>query len=161
MDTQVAPEAMMQCRVSPSWTVVIPASFTVSADDDEAYWQGADQHRLVATTALLAIGPEGPAPASVIAAALRSTLDGIVGAVPVRELPPGLVGWAVIAPALQPAVAGTTLSGVLVTDGNALAVTITADDLDWIRRTWRTIQFDAPGPPWPHRAGLASSHHVQ
>ena len=58
-------------------------------------------------------------------------------------IPPGLVGWAVAAPAVQPARASRAISGVIATDGRLLLATITGDDLGWTTSTWLSIHQGA------------------
>ena len=149
MKTQTAPEPLVERRVSDSWSIMIPAGFAETRNDAQAFWHGEDDHRWISTTSLLIIGPDGPVPAPLIHGQLRAMTARITGAQPFHDLPAGLRGWAVTAPAPASTAGGTALSGVLVVEGHALVVTIAADDLNWVRQTWLTIRF---GPEVQARA---------
>ncbi len=136
--------------MSDSWSIVIPETLSETRNDMEAFWHGEDDHRWISTNTLLVFGPDGPVPASLIHGQLRAMTAGIAGAQPFGELPPGLLGWAVTAPAPGSTVAGIALSGILVADGHALLVTIAADDFDWVRQTWLSFRFHDLPSGWAH-----------
>lgn len=150
MRTHRATEPLVERRVSDSWWIVIPETLWETRNDVQAFWQGEDDHRWISTNTLLVIGPDGPVPAPLFHGQLRAMTAGIAGAQPFPEFPPGLLGWAVTAPAPGSTVAGIALSGVLVADGHALLVTIAADDLDWVRQTWLLFRFYRAGPLRAH-----------
>jgi hypothetical protein len=145
-------QTAIERKVSDSWSLAVPATFHETAVEDEAYWHGADRRRSISTTSLLILDEHGAVPVPSLMAVFGGIAAETPGASPVKELPPGLAGWAMIAPALQPAVADSTLSGMVFVDGQALIVTITSDDLDWARRTWQSIRYhdDETAATWAH-----------
>jgi hypothetical protein len=144
-ETTTTAELELDREVFETWTIRIPASFSETFVDEDAYWHGWDDDRSVSLTGMLIWSPDGPVPGA-LNADVRPDLVGDLDGVPLDVLPPGVHGRAVVAPAIQPARASTTVSGVLAIDGHLLIVTITADDLDWARRTWLSIG-PRTGPP--------------
>jgi hypothetical protein len=140
MHEAVSPvEPEVDREVFETWTIRIPTSFSETFVDEDAYWHGWDDNRSVSLTGMLIWSPDGPVPGALIADVLPDLVQDLHG-VPLDVLPPGVHGRAAVAPAIQPARASTIVSGVLAVDGHLLIVTITADDLDWARRTWLSIR---------------------
>lgn len=127
-------EVLVVRRVFPAWSIGIPEFFT-EAFVDESYWHAWDDERSVSMSSLLVTDGRRP----VTAVEFLERLPPMDGK-PVDELPPGLLGVAASCPATPPARASRLLSAILVVDGRALIVTITADDLDWAHRVLLTIR---------------------
>jgi hypothetical protein len=133
-------------RVYEAWSIEIPLSFTEAFIEDDGYWHAYDEDRSVSLTSITLTDQDGrPATAEEIARQVPP-----VEGDPFDELPPGLPGWAFTLPAIQPARASRSLSGVVATDGRLLLATITADDEAWARRTWLSIRC--------HRVERSESH---
>jgi hypothetical protein len=122
-------------RVFPAWSIAIPPSFSETYVADEGYWHAWNVDHSVSLSSFAVDDERGRIPAAQILRQLPP-LDGT----PVDVLPRGLLGRAVEADAVPPAKASRTLSGMLAADGRALLVTITSDDMEWARRTWRSIR---------------------
>lgn len=130
-------------RVFPAWSIELPTSFVETFVRDGDYWHAYDEHRSVSLTSIAMTDRRGPVPAAALAKSIPR-LDGD----PIRELPGGLIGRAVLVAATQPARASHALSGMLAAAGRILVVTITSDDLAWVRRTWLSIRHQpAELPP--------------
>jgi hypothetical protein len=128
---QAEPAARRQ--VFAAWSIEIPASFAETVVHDGGYWHAYDAHRSVSLTSLAVSDERGPVSAERTAHQFPPEEGS-----PVDELPPGLVGWGIIANAPQPA--SRALSGMLAVEGRVLLVTITSHDLAWARRTWLSIR---------------------
>jgi hypothetical protein len=132
-------------RAYESWSIEIPLSFSETFVVEDGYWHAYDEHRSVSLTSMTVADQDGrPVSAEEIARQVPP-----VEGDRFDELPAGLLGWAYAMPTIQPARASRSLSGVLAGDGRLLLATITADDEDWVRRTWLSIRFHAPEPPDP------------
>ena len=132
-------ELAVHRRVFPSWSIDIPASFDEAFVSEGEYWHAYDDHRSVSLTSFELTEKGRPVPAMSIV----RQFPPMPGS-PVAELPPGLLGWAVIAEAIQPARAMMALSGMLVTDGHVVLATITSDDTAWARRIWLSVRSHPP-----------------
>lgn len=133
-------------QVFAAWSVDVPESFEETFVEEDSYWHAWDDHRSVSLTSIRLTDDHGPVSARRITRRLGGGLLDLGGS-PVDDLPAGLVGRAVTATAPQPARASRLLSGMLAAPGRVLLVTITADDLDWARRTWLSIRaHPAPLP---------------
>lgn len=149
MDTLAAAvEASTVRRVFPAWSIRIPTRFEESFLELDGYWHAWDDHRSVSLTSVAILDRRDP----VSAGRILRRLPPVAGS-PVEDLPPGLRGWAVILPAVQPARASMALSGLLAADGRVLIATITAEDLDWAREVWRSIVHHPVPPPAPAAGG--------
>ena len=60
-------------------------------------------------------------------------------------MPLGLAGWAVVITQPPPARSSRAISGIVVRDGGLLLATVTADDLGWAERVWRSIRLHQTG----------------
>jgi hypothetical protein len=129
-------------RVFVAWSVAIPESFAQTFLEEDGYWHAWDAHHSVSLSSIALTKDGEPVTAEMIERELPPP-DGA----PVDRLPAGLLGWAVEAEAQQPARASRTLSGMLVSDGRVLIVTITSDDLEWARRTWLSIRCHPTDQP--------------
>ena len=130
----------LERRAFAAWSITIPASFAETFVAGEGYWHAWDEDRSVSLSSFTITDEVGPVDAEAIARELPRS-EGT----PVDGLPPGLSGWAVQTKAPQPARASRALSGMLVADGRVLLVTITGDDLTWVRTTWSSIRFHPAG----------------
>lgn len=134
-------------QVFPSWSIEIPSSFAETfVDEGDDYWHAYDEHRSVSLTSVVITEKGRPVSPERIARQIPPP-DGM----PVDELPPGLRGWGVIAPAIHPARASRLISGALAAEGRLLIVTITSDDLDWGKQTWLSIRHHPAWPPTHRR----------
>ena len=127
-------ELLVERLVFETWSIAIPLHFAEEFVEDGSYWHAWDDCRSVSLTSLVLTEGGRPVPADQIVQHLQPDVG-----TPVEELPDGLVGWGVTGAAIQPARASRTLSGILVTAGRVLIVTITSDDLDWAREIWLSI----------------------
>ena len=130
-----AAERIIVRQVFETWSIELPADFDETFDDDDAYWHAYDAGRSISLTSLVVAGEDGP----VRAESMLAVFPAAEGE-QVEALPPGLIGWAVMAEAIQPARAHRCLQGVLAVDGRILLATITSDDEGWTRRTWLSIR---------------------
>ena len=149
MTTQQTIELVSVRRVFPRWSIDIPAEFAETYIDEDACWHAWDEARSVSLTSVLIEDEHGPVGAGEIARRLLPVEGaGPGGHTPSDgepvELPPGLVGWAIAGPAVQPARASRAISGILVVDGATLIATVTANDLDWAHRTGLSIRHHQP-----------------
>jgi hypothetical protein len=141
VDSEAPVERTITRRVFEAWSVEIPATFAATFVDDGSYWHAYDEERSVSLSSILLSDANGPVSADRIVSELP-LLEGS----PLDELPPGLIGQAATGPAVQPAKAALTLSGMLAVDGRVLIATITSDDPDRARRVWQSIRSH-PAPP--------------
>ena len=130
---------MIVRQVFPGWSIAVPAAFReafVDEEDAEAYWHGYDDHRSISLTSYLIVDEfRGPVSGEELTRALAPPKGARM-----EEPPPGLLGWGTRGRASGQARASRMLQGMLATDGRALVVTITSDDLDWARRIWLSIR---------------------
>lgn len=136
-------------RVFPRWSIDIPAEFDETYIGEDGCWHAWDEARSVSMTSVLIEDEHGPVSAVEIARRLLPVEGAGLGGRPPTdgepvELPPGLAGWAVAGPAVEPARASRAISGILVVDGATLIATVTANDVDWARRTWLSIRHHQP-----------------
>ena len=151
-------------RVFSAWSIDIPSAMEETFVGEDSYWHAWDRERSVSLTSVVMTDLGEPVPAVAIAKHFPA-LDGE----PVAELPPGLLGCAAIIDTEPPAKASRALTGLLAVYGRALVVTITSDDLDWARQTWRSIRTHIapieappappPNPPRPNRAARRAQRH--
>ena len=135
MESVAAPfEPTVVRQVFALWSIRIPASFEETFVHGDDYWHAWDADRSVSLTSIVVTDRGRP----VGARELLRTLPPPAGD-PIAT-PPGLEGWAVSAPAVQPAQATRVISGVIATDGRLLIATITGDDLRWTIATWLSIR---------------------
>jgi len=135
-----APEPTVIRQVFVLWSIRIPASFEETFVHEDDYWHAWDANRSVSLTSIVVTDRGRPVGAGEI---LR-TIPPPAGE-PVAT-PPGLVGWAVEAPAAPRTRAPRSISGVIATDGRLLLATITGDDPRWTTATWLSIRHgDARG----------------
>ena len=134
--SDVPNEPSVERQVFPSWSIRVPATFDETFIDAEGYWHGYDAGRSVSLSSVVITERRRPVAAGRI---LRQVAPSLKGS-PVERLPPGLLGRAVTCAATQPAKASRVLSGLLVTDGRVLLVTVTSDDLEWAQRVWLSIR---------------------
>jgi hypothetical protein len=139
--------ALATRRIFPAWAICYPVDFQETFDSRSGYWHAWDQERSISLTSVaLASRVDHRSITEVegleqIQAAAPELLVGE----PFEEMPPGLHGRAAIGAAVQPARASMALIGMLAVPGRILIATITSDDLDWVRFTWRSIRhLDAP-----------------
>lgn len=128
------PEPTAVRQVFALWSIRIPASFEETFVHGDDYWHAWDANRSVSLTSIV-VTDRGRL---VGAGELLRTIPPLAGE-PVPT-PPGLVGWAVAAPAAQPARASRAISGVIARDGRLLLATITGDDPRWTTATWLSIR---------------------
>lgn len=133
-------ERPVERRPFEAWSITIPASFSETVAEEDAYWHAWTTDRSISLTSIVLTDRRGrPVPPDEISREIGGS-----GLLPdgerVAELPPGSTGECVIADAVQPAVASKVLSGFLVAEARVLLVTITSDDLDWARDTWLSIR---------------------
>ena len=121
-------------QVFALWFMRIPASFEEAFVHGDNYWHAWDADRSVSLTSIVVTDRGRP----VGARELLRTIPPLAGE-PV-DTPPGVVRWAVAAPAVQPARAPRAISGVIATDGRLLLATITGDDPRWTSATWLSIR---------------------
>lgn len=121
-------------RVFPHWSILIPASFEETFVHGDDYWHAWDPNRSVSLTSMVVTDRGRP----VGTRSLLRTFPPLTGD-PVA-MPPGLKGWAVAVPAVQPALASRAISGVIATDGRLLLATITGNDPGWTTATWLSIR---------------------
>jgi len=139
-----ATEPTVQRRAFEAWSIEVPVAFAEAFVADDCYWHAYDEHRSISLTSIVISEQREPVSAHRILER-AGTLDGA----PVDQMPSGLLGRAATCIASQPAIASRLLSGILVTDGRLLLVTITSDDLDWARRVWLSIRsHPAPFQPF-------------
>jgi hypothetical protein len=138
---EIRAEPVLERRVFESWSITIPVAFAETFVIDGAYWHAYDDDRSISLTSVLLSDRRGP----VSAARILEQLPPLEGS-PVAELPPDLLGHAALNEAEQPARASRAISGFLAADGRVLVVTITSDDLEWARRTWRSIRHHREAP---------------
>ncbi|HEU4672921.1 MAG TPA: hypothetical protein VFS32_08490 [Candidatus Limnocylindrales bacterium] len=157
MSLAKAPSRSLGTRVFAAWSIDVPPTFNEAAVEG-AGWHGYDADRSISLTSVALTEEDEPVIAERIVDQLAPAMR--LPGRPVADLPPGLEGWAAIDEATQPARASKTLSGVLAADGRILIVTITADDLEWARRTWLSIRHHpAPLPPTATRPREAARLH--
>ncbi len=128
------PEPTVIRQVFALWSIRIPASFEETFVHGDDYWHAWDPNRSVSLTSMVVTDRGHP----VRSRTLLRTFPPLPG-YPVAT-PPGLVGWAVAAPAVQPARATRAISGVIATDGRLLLATIIGDDPRWTLATWLSIR---------------------
>jgi hypothetical protein len=121
-------------QVFALWSIRIPASFEETFVHGDDYWHAWDADRSVSLTSIVVTDRGRPVGARELLRTIPPLVGELVGT------PPGLVGWAVAAPAVQPARAPRAISGVIATDGRLLLATITGDDLGWTTSTWLSIR---------------------
>jgi len=134
----IATEPTTCRRVFPTWSIEIPDHFQETFIFEGAgYWHAYDPIRSVSMSSVLLTDRGRPVSAARIVRQVR-------GIAPpgelVSERPTDDPGWAVIAVADPGARASRLLSGAVAIDGCILLVTITADDLEWLRSTWMSIR---------------------
>lgn len=135
MEAIAAPlEPTIVRRVFALWSIRIPASFEETFVHGDDYWHAWDLNRSVSLTSIVVTDRGRP----VRARKLLRTFPPLTG--DRVATPPGLQGWAVVAPVVQPARASRAISGVIATDGRLLLATITGDDLGWTTSTWLSIR---------------------
>lgn len=134
-------------RVFPAWSIVVPDTFAETFVD-ESYWHAWDEHRSISMTSLLITDGTRPVTAAEFLEQLPEMP--VMAGTPVDELPPGLLGVAVTCPSTPPARASLLLSAILATEGRALLVTITSDDLAWARRIFKSIRTHVVDPVTVH-----------
>ena len=126
---------MVVRRVFPGWSICIPRSFEEDFQEEDAYWHAWDARRSVSLTSFLLVDENGPVEQEALAAVLAPQGRGKP-----ESLPPGLAGWAVDGPTVQPARARRAISALLATDGRVLLATITHEDLAWARTILASIR---------------------
>ncbi len=143
------PEPAIIRQVFARWSITIPAGFDETFVHEDNYWHAWCHDRSVSLTSVLVVDQDGePVPAD--------NLLEQFPAEPGRRIapPPGLDGWAMEIAQVHPARAARAISGIVAVDGGLLLATVTADDLAWATRVWRSIRrTDAPGrwqrASWP------------
>ena len=147
-NVEVVAEACFTRRVFSAWSIDVPNSFEETFVGEECYWHAWDQDHSVSLTSVVMRDEGEPVPAVAIAKHFP-VLDGEA----VTELPKGILGCAAIVDAQQPARASKALTALLAVYGRVLVVTITSDDLDWVRQVFRSIRtYAAPiEEPRPNR----------
>ena len=127
-------------QVFPLWSIAIPATLQETFVEQDAYWHAWDQHRSASLTSILIADRRGrPVPPRKILKQVPATQGQRVG------MPLGLAGWAVVITQPPPARASRAISGIVVRDGGLLLATVTADDLGWAERVWRSIRLHQTG----------------
>jgi hypothetical protein len=134
-------------QVFAVWSIRIPASFEETFVHGDDYWHAWDPHRSVSLTSLVVSDRGRPVGAQEL---LRTFMPSPGDPV---ATPQGLAGWAVAAPAAQPARASRAISGVLATHGRVLLATITGEDPGWTISTWLSIRHGAAPGSGRKRAG--------
>jgi len=137
MEHLAAPEPTVDRQVFAVWSIRIPASFEETFVHGGDYWHAWDPYRSVSLTSILVTDGDR----LVSSRELLRTFPPLPGD-PV-ETPPGLQGWAVVAPAEPAARTSRVISGALATEGRLLIATLTGDDLGWATSTWLSIRFGA------------------
>ena len=139
MRTDVSHLVSIVRQVFPAWSIHIPPTFDETYLTEPDYWHAWDEDRSVSLSSFVVTDGAEPVPAARLLEQMPPPLEGA----PVDALPEGLLGWAEEADTDPPARASRALSGVLAADGRLLAVTVTSDDPEWIRRTWLSIRHHA------------------
>ncbi len=138
MESFAAPlELTVVRQVFAVWSIRIPVSFAETFVHEKECWHAWDADRSVSLTSMLVTDRGRP----VGARELLRTIPLMTG--DRLATPPGLVGWAVEAPAVEAAHASRAVSGVIATDGRLLLATITGDDSRWTTATWLSIRHEA------------------
>jgi len=137
MEHLAAPEPTVDRQVFAFWSIRIPASFEETFVHGDDCWHAWDPYRSVSLTSILVTDGDR----LVSSRELLRTFPRLPGD-PV-ETPPGLQGWAVVAPAGPAARASRVISGALATEGRLLIATLTGDDLGWATSTWLSIRLKA------------------
>jgi hypothetical protein len=134
-------------RIFPAWTICYPVHLQETFDSKNDYWHAWDEERSISLTSIALTSRVGHRAITEPEALeqIQAAASGIFVGEPIKEMPPGLRGRATIGLTIQPAGASTALTGMLAAPGRILIATITSDDLDWVRFTWRSIRhFAAP-----------------
>jgi len=135
-------------RVFEFWSIRIPASFEETFVGEGDYWHAWDAGRSVSLTSIVVTDHGRLVGAGELLRAIPPSAGELVAT------PPGLVGWAVVAPVAQPARATRAISGVIATDGRLLLATITGEDVGWATVTWLSIRHGQE--VWRARGPLVS-----
>lgn len=135
-------EPVVARQVFETWSIEIPLTFAETFVREDSYWHAWDRNRSVSLTSIVVTDGKRP----VAARRLLRRLPPSNGD-PVKALPPGLDGWAVVIDAPQPARATRALTGMLFVDGRVLLATVTADDMAWARSVWLSIRRTAGAAP--------------
>jgi hypothetical protein len=130
-------------QVFETWWIRIPPDFRETFVAPEQFWHAYDDRRSVSLTSSTVAERGRPVPADALA---RQILPLITGDL-IDELPEGVLGRAAIVATTPPAIASRALSGMLVTEGRVLLVTVTSDDVAWARQVWLSIAFVPPRRP--------------
>lgn len=134
-------EVTTRRRVFSTWSIEIPDEFRETfIFEGGGYWHAYGSTRSVSLSSILLTEHGRPVSSARIVRKLRGVAP---PGEPVFERPTDAPGWAVIADADPGARASRLLSGAIAVDGGVLLVTITADDLDWVRSTWMSIRRHA------------------
>lgn len=143
MDTTTPtwPEATVERRLFPTWSIRIPVGLEENFHTDEGYWHAWDEHRSVSATSMTLTDGGRPVRAKRILRRMRS-LPGMDG--PTVVPPDGLLGWAVEIQTPPGSRASRAVTGIVVVDGRLLLVTVTSDDIAWATRVWLSIRERSP-----------------
>lgn len=143
---RTALEPLMYRQVFETWWIGVPPGFSEDWVDEGNYWHAWDEHRSISMSSTRILQEDGqPVPATELLAHLVTLLEGE----PVEDVPPGLDARATTIVVEPPSRAARALTGYAVADGRALLATITSDDLEWAKATWRSIGYQASAPPLP------------
>lgn len=129
-------EAMIVRRVFPSWSVAIPATMRETFVEPDRDWHAWDAHRSVSLTSTVIADHRGR---RIPPRLVLETVPPPPGES--MRMPKGLTGWAVIFEQPAPARTRRGISGMVARRGGFLLATVTADDLEWAERVWRTIKL--------------------
>ena len=122
-------------RVFRSWSIAVPIGMEEAFIEKDGYWHAWSDGRTISLSSIVITDRRGDAvPARKILVKLPA-MHGEAVQVP-NELP----GWARSIEAPDVSSAARAISGILVVDGNVLIVTVTSDDPEWNRSTWRSIR---------------------
>ena len=133
-------------QVFETWWIEVPLGFEETWVDEGGYWHAWDAHRSVSLSSTVLTEPDGrPADAAEVAEWLASgpMLEGE----PIDDAPPGMLARATIIHTDPDSRASRAITGWVAVDGRVLIATVTSDDLDWARETWRSIGYRAAPLP--------------
>jgi hypothetical protein len=129
-------------QVFETWWIGIPVGFEETWVDDGGYWHAWDADRSVSMSSTVLREPDGRAVAT---GDLEEHLAPMLDGEPIDDVPPDLVARATVIDTVPPSRASRAVTGWVVAEGRVLIATITSDDLDWARETWRSIGY-RPAP---------------
>jgi hypothetical protein len=139
-ETTPRAEQSLDRRVFKHWSIAIPAGMGETFVEDEGYCHAWDERRSISLTSVVVSDGHGrPIQADRILEKGRPIKGEVV------PTPNELAGWTTSIETPESEQAGSALSGILVVDGRVLVITVTCDDPEWARTTWRSIRHHETG----------------